>query len=110
VLAYKVNTHNTQSGWRILKRSFNPFTPFLCSGTNIVYSHLLSLFKHTITRHCVYIPSIVLVITMHIGKKAETTLELLERLTREARERQELQDSDSDSEKSSELGEEVKEE
>ena len=104
MLAHKDNIHNTQSGWRIVKRSFNPLPPFFPQAQ--IQS---SMIIHN-TRHCVVILSIVLVTTMNIGRKVETTLELLERLTRQARERQDALDSDLDSEASSEIGQEVEEE
>ena len=90
-----------------MKHSFNLLLyPLLSSGTNTV---IYSMIIHN-TRHCVVILSIVLVTTMNIGRKVETTLELLERLTRQARERQDALDSDLDSEESSEIGQEVEEE
>jgi Ni/Co efflux regulator RcnB len=87
-----------------MKRSFNPLPPFFVQA----HIHSSIIYTNTQSRVTVYTSVLVILIqyTMSSGKKLETTMEFVQRLTREASERQEALEM----EKTGEIGKEEKEE
>jgi Ni/Co efflux regulator RcnB len=90
-----------------MKHFIQPFTPFLCSGTNIQSSRIYTNTQSRVTVYTYYHLYLLSLsnTTLSSTEKLERTMEFVQRLTREAAERHEVEDL----EKPGEIGKEEKE-